>query len=382
MAPNPILQGLNRAGVSIWLDTLSRQLLDSGEFGTLIRDCGVTGATSNPTIFARAITGSDLYDDQLQSLAAAGIRDVRELFFGLALDDVREAARELRPVFERSGGRDGFISFECTPDLADDTDATVAQAGDLWQRLDQPNVMIKVPGSAAGLPAIEELTRRGVNVNITLLFGIDRYEQVIDAYLRGLTARAEAGEPLAEVASVASFFLSRIDTKADRQLTERSPVCGQIAIASARVAYQRYLTKFSGPEWERLQALGARTQRPLWASTQTKNANYSDVLYVEKLIGPDVVNTMTEQTLRAFADHGQVAQTLDGNPAAAEKILVVAAAAGIDLRAVSAELEREGVRSFCDSYHQLLDCIERKIGSLGLRGHHAVAPARSSSRPG
>jgi transaldolase len=364
MVPSSTLEQLNRAGVSIWLDTLSRQLLDSGDFGTLIRDRHVTGATSNPTIFARAITGSSLYDDQLHRLASAGIRDLRELFFALALDDVRQAARKLRPSFDRSGGHDGFISFECTPDIADDTRATIAQASDLWQRLDQPNVMIKVPGTEAGLPAIEELTRRGVNVNITLLFGIDRYEQVIDAYLRGLSARAAAGASVSEVASVASFFLSRIDTKVDDRLGEQSPLRGHIATASATVAYQRYLTKFSGPHWERLRALGARTQSPLWASTQTKNPAYSDVLYVEELIGPDVVNTMPEQTLRAFADHGRVARTLDRNPAAAEQILVDAAAAGIDLAGVSTELEREGVRSFCDSYHQLLDCIERKVGAL------------------
>jgi transaldolase len=362
--PSSTLEQLNRAGVSIWLDTLSRQLLHSGEFATLIRDWRVTGATSNPAIFARAITGSSLYDEQLQTLASAGVWDSPELFFALALDDVREAARQLRPSFQRSDAHDGFVSFECTPDIADDTQATIAQASDLWQRLGQPNVMIKVPGTEAGLPAIEELTRRGVNVNITLLFGVDRYEQVIDAYLRGLAARATAGEPVSAVASVASFFLSRIDTKVDDRLGERSPLQGQIATASAMVAYQRYLTRFSGPQWEHLLALGARTQRPLWASTQTKNPAYSDVLYVEGLIGPDVVNTMPEQTLRAFADHGRVARTVDRDPAWAEQMLVDAAAAGIDLAGVSAELEREGVRSFCDSYHQLLACIERKIRAL------------------
>jgi transaldolase len=368
MAPNPNLQRLEDAGVSIWLDTLSRQLLDSGEFGALIRDCSITGATSNPTIFAKAITGSRLYDDQLRGVASEGAPGPQELFFALALDDVREAARELRPTYDESGGRDGFVSFECTPDLADDTNATIAQATELWQRLDQPNVMIKVPGTDAGLPAIEELTRRGVNVNITLLFAIDRYEQVIDAYLGGLTARAEAGEPLEHITSVASFFLSRIDTKVDFQLAEGSPLGGKVGLASARVAYQRYLAKFAGPEWERLQALGARTQRPLWASTGTKNPDYSDVLYVSELIGPDVINTMPEQTLRAFADHGQVTRTLDADPHAAERTLTDAHAAGIDLDAVTAELEREGVQSFCDSYHQLLDCIEGKLAAMSPAG--------------
>jgi transaldolase len=359
--PNQNLSDLHEAGVSIWLDTLSRQLLESGEFEDLIREYRVTGATSNPTIFAKAITTSDLYDDQLRRVADAGEHDVQRLFFALALDDVRGAARLLRPAFDESGGSDGFISFECTPDLADDTEATIAQAVELWERLDRPNVMIKVPGTQAGLPAIEELTRRGVNINVTLLFSIDRYEQVIDAYVRGLTARAEAGEPLEEICSVASFFLSRIDTKVDKQLPDHSPLRGQVALASARVAYQRYLAKFSGAEWERLEGLGAKRQRPLWASTGTKNPDYSDVLYVAELIGPDVVNTMPEATLRAFADHGSVGRTLDADPDTAERTLADAAAAGIDLTKVTSELEREGVKSFCDSYAELLACIEGKL---------------------
>ena len=221
MTPNLNLLRLREEGVSIWLDTLSRELLETGELAELIHDYGVTGATSNPTIFAKAITDSDCYDDQLRRLVARGERETQELFFSLALDDIRAAARLLRPAYESSRGSDGFVSFECTPDLADDTDATIAQATSLWQRLGQQNVMIKVPGTAAGLPAIEELTRQGVNVNITLLFSIERYEQVIDAYLRGLSARADAGEPVDSIASAASFFLSRIDTKADAQLDAR-----------------------------------------------------------------------------------------------------------------------------------------------------------------
>jgi transaldolase len=364
MTPNRNLQRLHEAGVSIWLDTLSRQLLKGGEFAALIGDYSVTGATSNPTIFAKAITTSDLYDDQLRGLVSAGQRDLQELFFSLALDDVREAARLLRAEYGRTGGADGFISFECTPDLADDADATIAQATDLWQRLAQTNVMIKVPGTTAGLRAIEELTCRGVNVNITLLFSIERYEQVIDAYLRGLTARAETGARLDTVSSVASFFLSRIDTKVDERLPEDSPLRGRVALASARVAYQRYLAKFDGPEWERLESLGAKRQRPLWASTGTKNPHYSDVLYVSELIGRDVVSTMPEHTLRAFADHGEVKPTLKADPASAEGTLADAVAAGIDLGSVTAELEREGVQSFCESYHQLLDCIESKLGAV------------------
>jgi transaldolase len=368
MAPNPNLKQLHETGVSIWLDTLSRRLVESGEFAALMRDYSITGATSNPTIFAKAITGSDLYDGQLRQLAATGQDDTQELFFSLALDDVRDAAELLRPEYDRTGGRDGFISFECTPDLAYDTEATVAQAIDLWQRLDRPNVMIKVPGTEAGLPAIEELTRCGVNVNVTLLFSIGRYEQVIDAYLSGLRARSQAGEPLESITSVASFFLSRIDTKVDAQLPGDSPLRGRVALASARVAYQRYLVKFAGPKWERLERAGAKRQRPLWASTGTKNPEYSDVLYVSELIGPDVVNTMPEQTLRAFADHGEVRRTLDADPDEAEPTLAGARAAGIELAAVTAELEREGVRSFGDSYRQLLECIKSKLGVVGAVG--------------
>jgi transaldolase len=368
MAPKARVKKLHEAGVSIWLDTLSRQLLESDEFGGLMVDFCVTGATSNPTIFAKAITGSDRYDAQLRGLAEGGQRDPQQLFFALALDDVRRAAHEVRPVYDETAGRDGFISFECTPDLADDTDATIAQAVELWERLAEPNVMIKVPGTAAGLPAIEQLTRHGVNVNITLLFSIERYDEVIDAYVRGLAARAEAGEALRGVASVASFFLSRIDTKVDAKLHEDSSLRGCVAIASARVAYEHFHAKFAGPEWERLSRLGATSQRPLWASTGTKNPRYSDVLYVNELIGPGVVNTMPEKTLRAFADHGEVARTVDADPAAAQATLAEAEAAGIDLDAVTASLEREGVDSFCASYHELLDCIQAKLAALTPAG--------------
>jgi transaldolase len=378
MAPNENLQRLHDAGVSIWLDTLSRELLDSGGFAELIRDCAVTGATSNPTIFAKAITGSDRYDDQLRGLADDGERDLQELFFDLALDDVREAAHHLRPVYDESGGRDGFISFECTPDLANDTQATIAQAIDLWQRLAEPNVMIKVPGTTAGLPAIEELTRRGVNVNVTLLFSLARYDEVIDAYLRGLTTRAAEGEPLDAIASVASFFLSRIDTKVDPQLAEDSPLRGRVAIASARSAYHSFRRKFAGPQWDLLLQQGATLQRPLWASTGTKDSRYSDVLYVSELIGPDVVNTMPEQTLHAFGDHGEVDRTLDLDPQASQATLADAARDGVDLDAVTTTLEQEGIQSFCASYHELLDRIETKLGALGqARSSASLCDGRS-----
>jgi transaldolase len=362
------LQALHDAGVSIWLDTLSRELLDSGAFAGMIANCAVTGATSNPTIFAQAITGSDRYDDQLRAAVASGMRAPQELFFELALDDVRRAADLVRPAHDESDGRDGFVSFECTPDLADDSEATIEQALELWDRLARPNVMIKVPATEAGIPAIEELTARGVNVNITLLFSVARYEQVIDAYLSGLERRHASGEPVQAIASVASFFVSRVDAKVDPLLSADSGLRGQVAIANARLAYARYLDRFSGDpgiaddRWLALRDAGARPQRPLWASTGTKNRTYSDVLYVERLITPDAVNTMPQATLRAFADHGDVQNVLS-IAGAANATLRRAQDEGIDLAAVTSELEREGVRSFCDSYHQLLDCIDTKLRS-------------------
>jgi transaldolase len=355
---------LHDAGVSIWLDTLSRELLESGEFERLVRDFAVSGATSNPTIFAKAITGSERYDDQLRAAVQAGTTDAQELFFELGLEDIRRAAAILRPAYEQSDGRDGFVSFECTPDLADDTQATIAQALELWGRLGRPNVLIKVPATAAGVPAIEELTARGVNVNVTLLFSVERYEQVIDAYLNGLERRVEAGEPLERVASVASFFVSRVDAKADAELLPDSPLRGQVAIANAHVAYGRYLERFAGERWRALEEAGAQPQRPLWASTGTKDPAYSDVLYVERLIAPGVINTMPEKTLYAFAEHGGVERALDCDPSAAERLLAQAREAGLDLARITAELEREGVQAFCDSYHELLDCIERKLAAL------------------
>jgi len=354
------LEQLRRAGVSIWLDTLSRELLDGGAFAALIAGCGVTGATSNPTIFAKAITGSDRYDEQLRSAVASGISAPQELFFELALEDIRRAADLLRPTYEASDGRDGFVSFECTPDLADDAAATIEQAEQLWNRLARPNVMIKVPATEAGIPAIEELTARGLNVNITLLFAVSRYGQVIDAYVAGLERRVRAGQPVNSIASVASFFVSRVDAKADALLPADSDLRGRVAIANAHSAYARYRERFADARWLALRDAGARPQRPLWASTGTKDPAYSDVLYVEELIAPDVINTMPEATLRAFADHGDASRT-SSDAGAAEETLRRAEEAGIDLAAITAQLEHEGVRSFCDSYHDLLGCVETKV---------------------
>ncbi len=362
------LARLHDAGVSIWLDTLSRPLLESGEFERLVREDAVTGATSNPTIFAKAITGSDRYDEQLQAALSRGVRDPQELFFELGLEDIARAARLLRPIYDATEGKDGFVSFECTPDLAEDTEGTIAQALELWGRLALPNVMIKVPATAAGVPAIEELTARGVNINVTLLFSGERYEEVIEAYLAGLERRATGGETLGGIASVASFFVSRVDAKADALLAADSPLRGKIAVANAHRAYGRYLARFSRERWEALRRRGAAAQRPLWASTGTKDPHYPDVLYVEELIAPGVINTMPEQTLRAFADHGNIARALDTDLAAAERTLAAAAEAGLDLRAITAELERDGISAFCDSYRQLLDCIESKLTGPSVAG--------------
>ena len=354
------LQRLHEAGVSIWLDMLSRDLLDSGGFAALIAASAVTGATSNPTIIAKAITGSDAYDDQIRSEVSSGVRDTQELFFALALDDVGRAADLLRPTYDAGDGRDGFVSFECTPDLADDTAGTIEQALMLWERLARPNLMIKVPATEAGIGAIEELTARGVNVNVTLLFSVERYEQVMGAYLDGLQRRVSRGEPVDRIASVASFFVSRVDTKADALLAPDSALRGRVAVANAHRAYSRYRERFAGERWEALRAAGARPQRPLWASTGTKNPAYSDVLYVEELIAPGVVNTMPEDTLRAFADHGDAGRVMSESAGPAEQVLREAEAAGVELAAVTAQLEREGVQSFCASYQQLLDRIETR----------------------
>jgi transaldolase len=357
------LQQLRKSGVSVWLDTLSRDMLDSGDLERLI-ERGVTGATSNPTIFAKAITESAAYDEQLRELAGRGVEDPRELFFGLALDDIRSAATLLRPVYDDTHGWDGYVSFECTPDVANDTAATIAQASDLWARLNLPNVMIKVPATAAGVPAIAELTARGVNVNVTLLFSLHRYEQVIDAYLTGLDHRAQRDLPIHPIASVASFFVSRVDTKADAQLPTDSPLRGTIAVANAHLADRLYQQHFSTARWQALADRGGRRQRPLWASTGTKNPNYSDVLYVEQLITPDAVNTMPLATLEAFDDHGDVPAT-HPDPSAAEQTFDAARAAGVDLDAITATLETEGVQSFQDSYDQLISCINRKLRPSG-----------------
>ncbi|HKP91588.1 MAG TPA: transaldolase [Thermoleophilaceae bacterium] len=341
---------LTERDVSIWLDTLSRDLIEDGALASSMADLAVAGVTSNPTIFAGAIHGSDRYDAQLRAEMRAGVEDPRELFLALALDDVRRAADLLRPLHDASRGENGFVSFECTPDVAYDTDATVAQAVDLHRRIARPNAMIKVPATGPGIAAIEELTALGVSVNVTLLFAVSRYEGAVEAYLRGLERRVGAGLPLGGIASVASFFVSRVDAKADPLLPVGSPLRGRIGIANARVAYARHLDLIAAPRWQRLAGLGARVQRPLWASTATKDPAYRDTLYLEQLALPGTILTVPEATLGAFAAHGDPGRTEPLDVDAARWI----AAAAPDLPGITAELERDGVEAFSRSYRELL----------------------------
>jgi transaldolase len=361
MPPPARKGGMNRlarlrdTGVSIWLDTLSRELIEDGGFDELTRNFAVTGATSNPTIFASAICGSDRYDDQLAELIERHVTDPREQFLELALEDVRRAAGRLARVHARSGGDDGFVSFEVTPYVAYDADATVAEALDLWRRLDAPNTMIKVPATGPGLRAIEDLTAAGVNVNVTLLFSVDRYEEVIEAHLRGLERRAAAGRPLGAIRSVASFFISRVDAKADAQLPAGSPWRGRVGIANARSAYRTSRARYGGSRWKRLEALGASPQRPLWASTAPKDRAYPDVLYLEQLALPGTILTVPVPTLRAYAHHGSGMAATDD---------VETPPANIDLRFIAARLGREGVEAFRDSYDRLLRCVAERAAAL------------------
>jgi transaldolase len=355
------LQHLEDAGVSIWLDDLSRDLLQSGDFMRLVQEQAVTGATSNPTIFARAISGSGRYDREVRRALESGLDDPQEIFLTLALEDVRRAADALRVVYELTDRHTGFVSFECTPDLAEDTEATVSQALEVRNRLDVPNLLIKVAATDAGITAIEELTAHGVSVNVTLLFSVERYAQAIGAYWDGLTRRADAGESLAGISSVASFFVSRVDAAVDPWLAPNSPLRGRIAIANAQLAYARYLESLKTPRWKALAAQGARAQRPLWASTATKNPNYSDLRYVEALVAPGVINTMPLATLDAFADHGDVGASLGADARPSEELLEELAATDVKFAALTNELEREGVESFRESYRQVLSSIEATV---------------------
>jgi transaldolase / glucose-6-phosphate isomerase len=363
MTRSSILQLLDQ-GQSVWLDNLSRDLLTTGGLEKLRRR-GIRGVTSNPTIFHKAIAETSNYDEAIQA-AARKKTSVSDIYESLVIDDIRGAADVMRPVYDESGGGDGFVSLEVAPDLAYDTERSLEEARRLFKEIARPNVMIKIPGTPAGVPAIRSAIAAGVNINITLLFSVKAHEAVIDAYLSGLEARLADGKPIDGIASVASFFVSRVDTAVDKILEEKkqTSLAGKAAIANARLAYRLFLDRFSSPRFAELRKRGARLQRPLWASTSTKNPKYRDVMYCEELIGPDTVDTMPPATIEAFEDHGVVKRTLPEDVSAARKTIAELAAAGVDLERVCEKLVDEGVKSFAKSFADLMDGIERKIRQL------------------
>jgi transaldolase len=359
------LHELSDQGVSVWVDSLSREMLDTGHLARLMDEDAVVGVTSNPTIFEKALATGEWYDEQLRA-ELDDADDTRGVFFVLAVEDIRRACDLLRPVWDRTEGVDGFVSLEVDPDLAYDREATFEQARDLTERVDRPNLFVKIPATVPGLGAIEDSIAAGRSINVTLIFSLERHAAVAEAYVRGLERLVEGGGDPTPVASVASFFVSRVDTEADRRLGEvgREDLQGRLAVANAKLAYQHYLETFSGARWEALAARGARPQRCLWASTSTKNPAYRDVLYVEELIGPDTVNTMPFETIEAFQDHGVVRETLTEGLEEARALLGELEAAGVDYDDVTDTLEREGVQKFSDSFASLLAGIDAKRAVL------------------
>ena len=353
------LHELHDLGQSVWLDYIRRSYTRDGELARLV-DRGLRGVTSNPTIFEKAITGSDDYDDELRTVMQTS-DDAESIFEHLAVTDIREAADTLRPVYDESDRADGFVSLEVSPDLAHDTDGTIAAAKRLFETVDRPNAMIKIPATAAGIPAIRNTIAAGINVNVTLIFSLESYEAVVEAYLAGLEALLDRGGDPAGVASVASFFVSRIDTAVEKELARLgAEINGSIAVDNARLAYERSKELFAGPRWERLGAAGAREQRLLWASTGTKSDALPDTFYVDELIGGPTVNTVPPATLDAFLDHGTVAPTLDTDTAVARERFEQLARLGIDLGTITDELQDAGVQSFADSFAALLAGVEEK----------------------
>jgi len=360
------LHDLAAAGTSPWLDNIQRGWLGSGEFRRMLGE-GIVGVTSNPTIFQKAIAESSDYDAAIGALAGSGMSPT-DVFFELAVADVQGAADQIRHVYDETGHLDGFVSFELPPAMANDTEASIAAAPEFWQRIARPNIFIKIPGTAEGVPAIEESIFRGINVNVTLLFSLQNYEQVHWAFIRGLERRLEEGEPIDDVHSVASFFVSRVDTAVDKLLPEGSPLRGTVAVANAKLAYQRFLEIVADDRWRELASRGARVQRPLWASTGTKNPEYSDTLYVDSLIGPDCVNTMPNATIDAFLDHGTVRRTVDEDVEGARRTVEQLADAGVDLDDVTRQLEVDGVEAFVASFDSLGDTIKQELDRMGARG--------------
>src|SRR5215211_5277393 len=349
---------LTQLGQSIWYDNIQRKLLESGELKAMIERGDIRGVTSNPTIFNNAIAKSTDYDSALMPLAWAGW-DAEKIFWQLAIEDIRAACDAFAPLYEETNGGDGYVSLEVSPYIANDTAATVAQVEQLWARVRRPNLMVKIPATEAGIPAIRKAISVGVNVNVTLIFSLQRYAEVMDAYLSGLEDHLAAGHSIQHIASVASFFVSRVDSKIDPKLTDDS-LKGKAAIANAKLAYDEYQKTFAGRRWENLKVKGARVQRPLWASTSTKNPAYTDTIYIDNLIGPETVNTVPPATLESFRDHGVAAATLTRDLDRAHEAIKQLEAAGISMAQVTQELEEEGVKAFADAFTQLLATIEER----------------------
>ncbi len=367
--PGSPLALLARERQSIWLDYMHRTMLKNGELKTLIETRGVRGATSNPTIFEAAIGKSDAYDDAIVQLASKG-KDHVAIYEALAIEDIQNACDQFRPVFDMAEGNDGFVSMEVSPLLANDTAGTIAEARRLWKAINKPNCMIKIPGTRAGVPAIRQCLAEGININITLLFAVSMYEAVIDAYLSALEDRVAARQPIDKLRSVASFFVSRVDTETDKRLEklgkpqQTAALMGTSAVANAKIAYEKYTQHFESPRFRTLMGKGAAVQRPLWASTGTKNPKYPDTKYVDELIGPDTVNTMPPATLEAFADHGTVARTVDKDVDQAHRQIAAIEALGVKLNDVTDALVDEGVKKFSESFDSLLKTIDEKKTKL------------------
>jgi transaldolase len=369
------LQALHEVGQSIWLDSIDRRMLHDGELDRRVRDDALTGMTSNPTIFQKALASSNAYDEQITEAEEQGLTSW-QLFELLETTDVRDACDHFAAVYSSTRGADGYVSIEVSPGVSQSADATVEEARRLWKTVDRPNVMVKVPGTPEGAIAVRRLIAEGINVNITLLFAIQAHDRVIEAYIAGLEDRIKAHKPIDGLSSVASFFVSRVDTEIDKRLDaliakasqpekERLEMLkGRAAIANAKLAYRLFTQKFAGPRWEALAKQGARVQRPLWASTSTKNPKYRDVMYVEELIGPDTVDTMPPATIDAFRDHGVVEKTVDKKIAAAEGLLKEIEAVGISVKEVTEKLLVDGIASFQKSFDELIAGLESKIGSL------------------
>jgi transaldolase len=365
MAKTP-LEELAYHGQSVWIDYLSRPFVLDGDLAGLV-DQGIKGVTSNPTIFQGAIAEGDAYDDQIRELVSGGCKEPKEIFVKLAADDIREACDLLRPIHDEGGGKDGYVSLEVDPNLAHDTQATIDEAKRLHGLIDKPNLFIKIPATKEGLQAIEETIAGGIPVNVTLIFSLERHREVAEAYVRGLQRQADSGGDLSRLASVASFFVSRVDTEGDKRLDElggHDELKGKLAVANAVLAYQTYKEVFSGEAWEALEAKGASKQRCLWASTSTKNPEYRDVIYVEELVGPDTVNTMPRATVEAVLDHGEIRASLEEDVDGARKVLEDLKAAGVDYDDVVETLEKEGVKKFADSFKELFSDIESKRDEL------------------